>query len=48
MSVCIAHNDVCKVSLNPDKKGFYDFVKEDLIIEDYQKNEQIKNIPVAI
>ena len=37
-----------KVSLNPDKKGFYDFVKDDLIIEDYQKNEQIKNIPVAI
>lgn len=37
-----------KVSLNPEKKGFYDFVKDDLIIEDYQKNEQIKNIPVAI
>lgn len=37
-----------KVSLNPDKKNFYDFTKDDLIIEDYQKNEQIKNIPVAI
>lgn len=37
-----------KVSLNPDKKHFYEFTKEDLIIEDYQKNEQIKNIPVAI
>ncbi|MBR4315287.1 MAG: thymidylate synthase [Lachnospiraceae bacterium] len=37
-----------KVSLNPVKKHFYDFIKEDLIIEDYQKNEQIKNIPVAI
>ena len=37
-----------KVSLKPDKKRFYDFVKDDLIIEDYQKNEQIKNIPVAI
>lgn len=37
-----------KVSLNPNKKNFYDFVKDDLIIEDYQKNEQIKNIPVAI
>lgn len=37
-----------KVSLNKDKKGFYDFTKDDLIIEDYQKNEQIKNIPVAI
>ena len=37
-----------KVSLNPEKKRFYDFVKEDLIVEDYQKNEQIKNIPVAI
>ena len=37
-----------KVYLNPDKKHFYDFVKDDLIIENYQCNEQIKNIPVAI
>ena len=37
-----------KVTLNHDKKDFYSFTKDDLIIEDYQKNEQIKNIPVAI
>ena len=36
------------VRLNPDKKNFYDFTKDDLIIENYEKNEQIKNIPVAI
>ena len=37
-----------KVTLNPDIKNFYDFTKQDVIIEDYQKNEQIRNIPVAI
>ncbi len=37
-----------KVYLNPDKKDFYSFTKDDLIIENYEKNEQIKNIPVAI
>lgn len=40
--------DAPKVYLNPEKKNFYDFTKDDLIIENYQKNEQIKNIPVAI
>ena len=37
-----------KVSLNPDVKDFYSFTTDDLIIEDYQYGEQIKNIPVAV
>ena len=37
-----------KVRLNPEVKDFYAFTVNDLIIEDYQKNPQIKNIPIAI
>ena len=37
-----------KVTLNPEKKHFYDFTVDDLIVTDYVTNEQIKNIPVAI
>lgn len=37
-----------KFSLNPDVKDFYDFTVADIKIEDYEKNPQIKNIPVAI
>ncbi|MBM6990035.1 MAG: thymidylate synthase [Mobilibacterium timonense] len=37
-----------KVRLNPEVTDFYSFTTDDLIIEDYQKNPQIKNIPVAI
>ena len=37
-----------KVTLNPEVKNFYDFTVDDLIVEDYQKNPQVKNIPVAI
>ncbi len=37
-----------KFSLNPDVKDFYAFTVDDLRIEDYEKNPQIKNIPVAI
>lgn len=37
-----------KVHLNPEVTDFYSFTMDDLIIEDYQKNPQIKNIPVAI
>lgn len=37
-----------KFRLNPEIKDFYQFTTDDLIIEDYQKNEQIKNIPVAV
>ena len=37
-----------KFRLNPDVKNFYDFTTDDVIIEDYQKNPQILNIPIAI
>lgn len=37
-----------KFRLNPEIKDFYDFTVDDIIIEDYEKNPQIKNIPVAI
>lgn len=37
-----------KFRLNPDVKDFYDFTLDDVIIEDYQKNPQVLNIPVAI
>lgn len=37
-----------KFRLNPEVKSFYDFTVDDLIIEDYVKNPQIKNIPIAI
>lgn len=37
-----------KFRLNPDVKDFYDFTVDDIEITDYQKNPQVKNIPVAI
>lgn len=37
-----------KFRLNPEIKNFYDFTVDDIIIEDYEKNPQVKNIPVAI
>lgn len=37
-----------KFKLNPEIKDFYDFTKDDVIIEDYEKNPQIKDIPIAI
>ena len=37
-----------KFWLNPEIKDFYEFTKDDIIIEDYQKNPQIKNIPIAV
>ncbi|MEG0157079.1 MAG: thymidylate synthase, partial [Anaerovoracaceae bacterium] len=37
-----------KFSLNPEITNFYDFTVEDVLIEDYQKNPQIKNIPIAV
>ena len=36
-----------KFRLNPDIKNFYDFTTDDIIVEDYQKNPQILNIPIA-
>lgn len=40
--------DAPKVRLNPEIKNFYDFTVADLIVEDYNTNPQIKNIPVAV
>lgn len=37
-----------KFTLNPDIKDFYDFTLDDIKIENYEKNPQIKNIPIAI
>lgn len=37
-----------KFRLNPEKKDFYEFTVDDIIIEGYEKNPQIKNIPIAI
>jgi len=37
-----------KFSLNPNIKNFYDFTVNDMRIDDYQKNPQIMNIPIAI
>ena len=34
--------------LNPEVKDFYDFTPDDITIENYQKNPQILNIPIAI
>ena len=34
--------------MNPEIKSFYDFRVEDFELENYQKNEQIKGIPVAV
>jgi thymidylate synthase len=40
--------DAPKLIINPEKKDFYDFRVEDFTLIDYKRNEQIKNIPVAI
>ena len=37
-----------KVTLNPDITDFYDFTPEDVIVENYQHGEQVRNIPVAV
>ncbi|NTV91169.1 MAG: thymidylate synthase [Clostridiales bacterium] len=37
-----------KFIMNPEVKDFYKFTVEDFKLEGYQKNEQIKNIPVAV
>ena len=37
-----------KVHLDPEIKDFYDFRPEHVIVEGYQTNPQIKNIPVAV
>ena len=37
-----------KVTLNPEVKSFYDYTVDDLTVENYEHNPQVKNIPVAI
>ena len=37
-----------KFTLNPDVKNFYDFTPDDVMIENYQFGEQIRDIPIAI
>ena len=37
-----------KFRLNPEIKDFYDFTTNDIIVEDYKTNPQIKNIPIAV
>lgn len=34
--------------MNPDIRNFYDFTLDDFALENYQKGEQIKGIPVAV
>lgn len=40
--------DAPKLKVNPDIKNFYDFKVEDFELIGYEKNPQIKNIPVAV
>ena len=37
-----------KFSLNPDVKDFYQFTRNDVMVQDYVTGEQIKDIPIAI
>ena len=37
-----------KFILNPDVHDFYKFTSDDVLLENYQHHEQIKNIPIAI
>jgi thymidylate synthase len=40
--------DAPRVSLNKNVKNFYEFTTDDLVVENYITNPQVKNIPVAI
>ena len=40
--------DAPRLKINPKIKNFYDFTVDDFELVGYEKNEQIKNIPVAI
>lgn len=37
-----------RVTLNPDKRDFYSFTTDDLIVENYQHGPQVNNIPIAV
>lgn len=40
--------DAPKFTLNPEKKDFYEFTRDDVNVEGYETGEQVKNIPIAI
>ena len=40
--------DAPNLMMNKEIKNFYDFTVEDFVLENYQKGEQIKNIPIAV
>ncbi|QUH30325.1 thymidylate synthase [Vallitalea guaymasensis] len=40
--------DAPKLIVNPEIKDFYDFTVNDFVLENYQKGDQIKGIPVAV
>ena len=37
-----------RVMLNPEKRDFYAFTTDDLIVENYQHGPQVRNIPIAV
>jgi thymidylate synthase len=40
--------DAPVLKMNKSVKNFYDFTVDDFVLENYQKGEQIKNIPIAV
>lgn len=36
------------LKINKEIKDFYDFTVDDFVLENYQKGEQVKNIPIAV
>ncbi len=40
--------DAPTVKLNPDVKDFYQFTRNDLIVENYETGPQVRNIPIAV
>lgn len=40
--------DAPKLIMNKEIKNFYDFTVDDFVLENYQKGEQVKNIPIAV
>lgn len=42
------HFPAPSVTLNPDKRDFYSFTTDDLIVENYQHGPQVKGIPIAV
>ena len=40
--------DAPTFTLNPEKKNFYEFSEDDIVLENYKTGEQIRNIPIAV